>query len=165
MVRESKNEIEVSVSDPTMLNTDEIMIRLVSLAAGTIIKKDERVTVLSYEPLVLSFNVKDLSGKGLNAVFQKKELSAVEQVQTGTVSFDLKYVSEKGDINLLVYSPKEQKALFRVADMNGRLFVERELSLVSGIENYHFPLKYFSSGCYLLSLILSDRVISKKFIR
>lgn len=30
MVREGKNEIEVSVSDPTMLNTDEIMIRLVS---------------------------------------------------------------------------------------------------------------------------------------
>lgn len=165
MVREGKNEIEVSVSDPTMLNTDEIMIRLVSLAAGSIIRKDERVTVLSYEPLVLSFNVKDLSGRGLNAVFQKKELSSVERIQTDTVSFDLKYVSEKGDINLSVYSPKEQKALFRVTDMNGRLFVERELSLVSGMENYYLPSKFFSSGCYLLSLILSDRVISKKFIR
>ena len=141
------------------------MIRLVSLAAGSIIRKDERVTVLSYEPLVLSFNVKDLSGRGLNAVFQKKELSSVERIQTDTVSFDLKYVSEKGDINLSVYSPKEQKALFRVTDMNGRLFVERELSLVSGMENYYLPSKFFSSGCYLLSLILSDRVISKKFIR
>ena len=81
------------------------------------------------------------------------------------VFFDLKYVTEKGDINLSVYSTKEQKALFRVTDMNGRLFVERELSLVSGMENYYLPSKFFSSGCYLLSLILSDRVISKKFIR
>ena len=165
MIREGEDEIEVSVSDPTMLNTGEILIRLVSLAAGSVVRKDDRITVVSYEPLVLSFNVNGLSGKGVSAVFQKKEFSSVEQSQTGTVAFDLKHMHGKGHIYLSVYSPKAQKALFRITDMEGRLFAERKLSLVPGTENYSFPSDIFSSGCYLVSLVLPDGVICKKYLQ
>lgn len=164
MVHERESEVEVSVSDPTMLNTGEIMLQLPSLAVSGVIEKDEQITVVSYDPLVLKCNVSRLSGKGVNGIFQKKDILTIKQTKKDTVMFDLKYLQQEGYINLSVYSTKKQNAIFRVTGTDGKLFTERKLALVQGVKNYDFPLTLFSSGCYLVSLILPDRIISKKYL-
>ena len=164
MVHERENEIEISLSDPTMLNTGEIVLQLPSLAASAVIKKDEQITVVSYDPLVLKCNVNGLLGQGLNVIFQKKNILAIEPTQKDSVMFDLKYMQKDGHINFSVYSTKKQDALLRITGIDGTLFAEYKLSLIQGTKDYDFPLISFSSGCYLVSLILPDRIICKKYL-
>jgi hyaluronate lyase len=73
MLRESENEMEISVSDPTQLNEGYVELAIAA-AAENVIRADEGVEVLQLAPTVrLRANVKHAQGKTFSARLGKKQ--------------------------------------------------------------------------------------------
>lgn len=73
MVRETENELVVSVSDPTQINTGVINLEINKSVNGTL-KADDGVEVIQTNPTIkLSVHVNQAKGKTFKAVFSKGE--------------------------------------------------------------------------------------------
>jgi hyaluronate lyase len=70
-MKESNNEVEVSVSDPTQINTGVINLEINKSVSGAL-KVDEGIVVTQTNPTIkLSVNVNQAKGKTFKVVFSK----------------------------------------------------------------------------------------------
>jgi hyaluronate lyase len=70
MMKETSTQIEIVVSDPTHLNTGNIVIG-VNKAVSSVSSKDAEVTVNSMNTIQITVNVNGSSGKTFKVVFNK----------------------------------------------------------------------------------------------
>ena len=83
MTRETANDIEVSVADPTQLNTGHISIEI-NKAASSVIVSDSRVIVTQLNPTIkFSVNVNGASGKAFKVKFELGEELIIDDGDSG----------------------------------------------------------------------------------
>ncbi|OAS20471.1 polysaccharide lyase family 8 super-sandwich domain-containing protein [Paenibacillus oryzisoli] len=101
MTRETANDFEVSVSDPTQDNVGNIYIE-VAKSAKNLISKDDAVTILQYSPTIkFKVNVKESAGKAFKV---KLGLTGTQTANPSPIPLPIPYEAESLPVHVMTDS-------------------------------------------------------------
>jgi hyaluronate lyase len=101
MTRETANDFEVSVSDPTQDNVGNIYIEVAN-SAKNLISKDDAVTILQYSPTIkFKVNVKASAGKAFKVKFG---LTGTQAANPSPIPLPIPYEAETQPVHLMTDS-------------------------------------------------------------
>jgi hyaluronate lyase len=176
MLMVNADTIAFGVSDPTMLNTGNITIRL-KKSASDILYIDPAVTVNRLTPdIEFTVNASGLNGgtsqlilsaapaqrgvsTSLPALIQKIETPAEE------FSFIVNSSSDPLSLEYTIRSDKMGKGQLAIYTMNGSLAGKYEVSYNAGINKKILPVAHHAKGIYLAVLTTDGKVYTQKYYK
>ena len=88
-----------------------------------------------------------------------------EQVETPLEITNLFPNPTKGQLTIELNSNRVQEGSLQVFDINGRVVMEKSISLDKTLSTYNIDVKELKSGIYHLSILTDDKSVQRRFIR
>lgn len=171
MVMEHGDTIAFAISDPTMLNTGSITIRLQNTASA-VLYSSPNITVTSLTPEIqFSVNVSGLKGATSELILSTAGgspfMAAAKQetVKKEDVTFEIINTTSRQSVEYMLHTQEQGRGAINIMDMNGRILASRPVVIVPGQNRNSISVPHLTTGVYIAVLHLNGQTYSRKYIK